>query len=225
MRMLGYIRVSTAEQVIAGGGLAAQEQAVRAGCEQRGWELIDLVVDEGVSAGTLDRPGLAGALERIARREGEGLVAAKLDRLSRSVADFAALLEWFQDAKATLVALDLSIDTSTAAGRLVANVFASVAQWEREVIGERTKVSLQALRMQGRPISAPCVVDDEALAGRILSLRTRGWTYRRIADLLNKEGVPTVRGGLEWRVSSVQAAAGYRRPPRKRRIVALPALS
>ncbi len=225
MKMIGYIRVSTAEQVIAGGGLAAQREAVRGGCGQRGWELLDLVVDEGLSAGTLDRPGLNGALERIARREADGLVVAKLDRLSRSVADFAALLEWFQDAKATLVALDLSIDTSTAAGRLVANVFASVAQWEREVIGERTKVSLQALRLQGRPISAPCVVDDEALAGRILSLRGRGWTYRRIAELLNTEGVPTMRGGLKWRVSSVQAAAGYRRPPRKRRVVALPALS
>ena len=223
--MIGYIRVSTAEQVIVGGGLAAQEQAVRAGCEQRGWELIELAVDEGASAGTLDRPGLTVALERIAAREADGLVVAKLDRLSRSVADFAALLEWFQDAKATLVALDLSIDTSTAAGRLVANVFASVAQWEREVIGERTKVSLQALRLQGRPISAPCVADDAALASRILSLRGLGWTYRRIAELLNSEGVPTVRGGLEWRVSSVQAAAGYRRPPRKRRVVALPALS
>jgi len=149
-------------------------------------------------------------------------VVAKLDRLSRSVADFAPLLEWFQDAKATLVALDLSIDTSTAAGRLVATVFASVAQWEREVIGERTKVSLQALRLQGRPI---CVVDDEALAGRILSLRGRGWTYRRIAELLNTEGVPTMRGACSGRVSSLQAAAGYRRPPRKRRVAALPTLS
>jgi DNA invertase Pin-like site-specific DNA recombinase len=79
-----------------------------------------------------------------------GLVVTKLDRLSRSVVDFRHLLEWFSEADATLIALDLGIDTSSPGERPVANVFASVAELEREVIGARTRKGLQAARGQGQ---------------------------------------------------------------------------
>ena len=133
------------------------------------------------------------------------------------MADFAALLEWFTEAEATLVALDLGIDTSTPGGRLVANVFASVAEWEREVIGARTREGLLAARASGKSISRPALVDDPKLHKRIKRMRSRGMTLQAIADRLNKEGIPTLRGGTEWRPSSVQAAAGgRRRRPRRR---------
>ena len=225
MRVVGYSRVSTEEQSKSGLGLAAQEETIRAGCEQRGWDLVAIHVDAGQSGRTLERPALRQALEVVANRNADGLVVAKLDRLSRSVIDFAALLEWFERIGAVLLAMDLTIDTSTPSGRLIANVFASVAQWEREVIGERTRAGLAALRAQGRPISAPCVTDDRELGERIQRLRADGCTFQRIADLLNEGGVPTRRGGAMWRVSSVQAAAGYRRPPRKRPLVILPTAS
>jgi DNA invertase Pin-like site-specific DNA recombinase len=225
VKVVGYSRVSTDDQAKSGLSLAAQEDAIASGCTQRGWSLIDTYVDAGHSGRTLQRPALGQALQAIANRTADGLVVAKLDRLSRSVIDFAALLEWFERVGAVLLALDLAIDTSTPSGRLIANVFASVAQWEREVIGERTRAGLAALRAQGRPISAPCVTDDRELGDRISRLRAEGWTFQRIADLLNEEGVPTRRGGSMWRVSSVQAAAGYRRPPRKRPLVILPTAS
>ena len=225
MRVVGYSRVSTEEQSKSGLGLAAQEETIRAGCEQRGWDLVAIHVDAGQSGRTLERPALRQALEVVANRNADGLVVAKLDRLSRSVIDFAALLEWFERIGAVLLAMDLTIDTSTPSGRLIANVFASVAQWEREVIGERTRAGLAALRAQGRPISAPCVTDDPDLGERIQRLRADGCTFQRIADLLNEGGIPTRRGGSMWRVSSVQAAAGYRRPPRKRPLVILPTAS
>jgi DNA invertase Pin-like site-specific DNA recombinase len=171
-----------------------------------------VILDEGESGKSLDRPGLRCALERIAAGEADALVAAKLDRISRSVGDFAALLEWFTQAGAFLVALDLGVDTSTPGGRPVSHVFASVAEWERDIIAARTRDGLVALRAKGGRVGRPAVAEQGKLAARIRRLRERGWTYQRIAGRFSAEGVPTVRGGSEWRVSSVQFASGYRRP-------------
>jgi DNA invertase Pin-like site-specific DNA recombinase len=170
-------------------------------------------------------PGTAGirlALEWIAAGEASGLIASRLDRLSRSVVDFGLLLEWFTEAGANLIALDLGIDTSTSGGRLVANVFASVAEWERDVIGDRTREGLAAARTAGKQISRPAVADDPKLRRRMTRMRDRGMTLQAIADKLNAEGIPTVRGGAEWRPSSVQTAAGYKRRKPRRKTVDLP---
>jgi len=210
--VLGYVRVSTAEQAASGLSLASQETAIRAASERNNWRLLEVLRDEGESGKSLARPAMHQALTRIAAGEASGLVAAKLDRLTRSVLHFATLLDWFDHAGATLVALDLSIDTSTPGGRLVANVFASVAEWEREIIAARTRDGLAALRAQGKPAGRPAVVDRPDIARRIVALRAEGATWQSIADTLNFDGVPTLRGGEYWRVSSVQAAGGYRRP-------------
>ena len=209
MIALGYARCSTQEQADAGNGLAAQEKAIRAECERRGWRLLDVARDEGHSGKNLDRPALHTALQQIAAGKAGGLIVAKLDRASRSVVDFGQLLEWFDSANATLVALDLGMDTSTSSGRLVANVMASVAEWERSVIGERTRDALAARKAQGLPISRPSVTGP--LANTIHALRQDGLTYQAIANTLNAEQVPTLRGAKQWRVSSVQSAAGYQR--------------
>src|SRR4051794_5584393 len=96
-KVIGYARVSLAEQAANGYSLAAQEDAIRAACVQRGWELLEVVRDEGASGKSLDRPGMTRALAMIASGDAQGLIVAKLDRLSRSVVDFATLLGWFQD--------------------------------------------------------------------------------------------------------------------------------
>ncbi len=215
--MIGYARVSTAEQAESGLGLAAQRRGIEAEAGRHGWDLVEVVSDEGASGKDLDRAGLLRALRTIAEGHADGLVAAKLDRLSRSVVDFGTLLEWFEDHKAVLVALDLQIDTSTPGGKLVANVFAAVAEWERGVIGERTRLALGALRADGKAVSRPAVADDVALASRVRSLRAEGMSRQAICDLLNAEGVPTPRGGVLWRPSSLQAVEGYQRPKRRRR--------
>lgn len=166
-RVIGYVRVSTSEQAASGLSIEAQRSAIEDACARKGLTLVDVVTDEGLSGSTLDRPGLLRALERIAAGEAEVLMAARLDRVSRSVVNAAALLEWFNEARATLMALDLSIDTSTPNGRLVANVLSSVAEWEREVIADRTRTGLAALRARGKPISRPAVVDRPDVAQRI----------------------------------------------------------
>jgi hypothetical protein len=119
---------------------------------------------------------------------------------------FAELLAWFTAGGKTLAILDPSLDTSTPSGRLIANIFASVAEWETDTIAARSSEALQAKRAAG-PInpSRPAVADNGELAGRILALRAGGTNLARIAETLNAGKVPTVRGGATWRASSVQS--------------------
>jgi len=195
----GYVRVSTDEQARSGLGLDAQRRAIAAARDVDEW-----VSDDGFSAKDLNRPGIAALLPRL--EEGDVLVVARLDRLTRSLVDAATLMEAARDGGWSLVALDLGVDMTTAAGRLVANVMCAVAQWEREVIGERTKAALAEARARGVRLGGPRYVDGE-LATRIRRLRGRGWTFARIANHLTAEGVPTTRGGARWHASTVRAVA------------------
>jgi DNA invertase Pin-like site-specific DNA recombinase len=222
--VLGYVRVSTHEQAMSGLGLAAQRSAIEAACSARGWALRAVVDDDGASGRSLDRPGIQEALRGLLAGTASCLMVSKLDRLTRSVGDLAALVAWTEANRLTLVALDLGVDTSTPGGRLIANVFASVAEWEREMAAARTTDALAALRAQGRPISRPAVVDVDGgrLAQRIAAMRSSGLTYQGIADTLNAEGQPTLRGASSWGVSAVRGACGYQRPPRARQAPSLP---
>jgi DNA invertase Pin-like site-specific DNA recombinase len=134
----GYSRVSTTEQPH---GIDAQQASIDREAVQRGWDVVH-VTDAGWSGSNLDRPGVGALLAQVKR--GDVIVVARLDRLSRSLADFAALMEQAKRRRWSFVALDLGVDTTTATGRLVANVMASVAEWERAVIGPRTKDALAA---------------------------------------------------------------------------------
>ena len=128
LRAIGYARVSTSEQVVSGAGLEDQRRKLIAEIEHRGWDLADLVVDEGESGKDLDRPGIRGALDRLAAGDADALVVTKLDRLTRSTLDFAEMLAWAGRLGVRLLVLDLGIDTSTETGKLVASVMASVAE-------------------------------------------------------------------------------------------------
>jgi DNA invertase Pin-like site-specific DNA recombinase len=163
--------------------------------------------DEGASGRSLDRPGLRSALERIAAGEASGLVAAKLDRLSRSALDFARLVERSQRAGWTLAVLDIGVDMTTPNGRLVGGVLVQVAQWERELIGERTRAALAEAKAEGVRVGRPASVPPEVVR-RIRRRRKAGWSLPRIADRLEEEGVPTGHGGKRWRPSSVASVLG-----------------
>jgi DNA invertase Pin-like site-specific DNA recombinase len=139
-RTVAYVRVSTGKQEIS-------PEAQRAKIEQYAalyeLQLVDVIV-ETQSARSLDRPGLQRALSMLRDGTATALLVVKLDRLTRSVADLGRLIaEYFKDAKNTLLSVSEQIDTRTAGGRLVLNVLASVSEWEREVIGERTSAALQ----------------------------------------------------------------------------------
>lgn len=219
MKVIGYVRKSVAENG-DGHSLDAQEATIRAEVERRGWTLVKVIPDNGYSGRDTHRPGLMAALGMIAAGEADGLVSAKLDRISRSVIDFGTLLEWFRDAGAALIAMDLGVDTSTPGGRLIGSIFAAVAEWERDTIAARTSDGLKVAAAKGK--MRPAVGGE--LAERIKAMRARRASYQAIADALNAEGVPTLRGAAKWQVSSVRGAAGYRRPAKRRRAAELPSL-
>ncbi len=222
-RAIAYCRVSSDEQRRSGLGIAAQRSAVTAEIAHRGWQLTDLVLDEAESAKDLNRPGIRSVLERLAAGEADALVVAKLDRLTRSVIDFAELLEWADRLGVRLVIKDIGVDTSTSTGKLVAGIMAQIAQFEREQISARTRDAASERRKLGLKMGRAGVRDTNPdLAIRIQELRGNGTTWQAVADTLNREGIDTVRGGSKWRVSSVQSAAGYVRPPARASRTTLP---
>lgn len=206
--VIGYVTVSS--EVNRNEADAAVRQ-IEAACERARWELSEVVTDRESGRG-LERPGLAYALQQIVEGKARGLVVSDLRRLSRSIVDLGALMEWFRDAHAGLVALDLGVDTSTPAGAEVAATLITLGEWEHERIARRTRSGLAEVRASGRPTGRPSVSDRPDLVERITAMRSANMTLQAIADQLNAEGVPTLRGGAMWRPSSVQAALGYRRP-------------
>src|SRR5713226_403369 len=105
----------------------------------QGAEIVELIVDGGESAKNLNRPGMERLLALVDQGKFQTVIIAKLDRLTRSVKDLAELLERFQKRGVSLVSVAESLDTGSAAGRLVINIMTAVSQWEREAIGERTR--------------------------------------------------------------------------------------
>jgi DNA invertase Pin-like site-specific DNA recombinase len=143
-RTVAYLRVSTDKQADRGVSLDSQRAKVAAYAELYDLDLVDVIVDAGASAKTLDRPGLNRALGMLKGGKADALLVVKLDRLTRSVRDLGELVErHFAPGKAALLSVGEQIDTRSAAGRLVLNVLASVSQWEREAIGERTAAAMQ----------------------------------------------------------------------------------
>jgi DNA invertase Pin-like site-specific DNA recombinase len=210
----GYLRVSTEEQARSGLGLDAQRAAIEAEAARRNWH-VTWYVDEAASGKSLDRPELAKALaalrtgkivtpralNKVAKPQGfskpQALVVAKLDRLSRSLVDFAHVLEQARKQQWALVALDLGVDTTTPAGELVANVMAAVAQWERRVIGQRTSDALRARQANGLPVGRPRSVSDDCL-DQLVALRDSGLPFAAIARQLNDSEIPTATGNGNW---------------------------
>lgn len=204
MRVLGYVRVSSEEQTASGAGLEAQRQAIVAECERRGWQLVEVIEDGGFSAKDLKRPGIQEALRVLKEGDAKALVAAKLDRLSRSMIDFTGLMATAQRQGWALVALDCAVDTTTPAGEAMANVLATFAQFERRLISQRTKDALAVKKAQGIRIGRPPVM-PRAVVTRIKRDRAKGLSYRAIADGLNADKVPTAQGGLCWYPATVRS--------------------
>lgn len=204
--VVGYVRVSTEEQADSGAGLSAQRRAILDEAERRGWHVVEVIEDAGYSGKDLKRPGIALALEALRTRRASALVVAKLDRLSRSMVDFAALMDTATRQHWALVALDLGVDTTTPSGEMMANVLATFAQFERRLISERTKSALAERRRAGVRLGRPTAVSDE-VRQRVVRLRRRKWTYQRIADELNERGIQPVAGGKQWYPATVRRVA------------------
>jgi DNA invertase Pin-like site-specific DNA recombinase len=216
-RALGYASVSAADGQ-ASDELKVQVRLIQEACERRGLTLVKVVRDiESHASSDLRRPGLTYALDRLAARDASCLVVTSIERLSRTASHLGTMLGWLTECDARLIVIDLDLDTGTHEGQLGAKALSTVGGLERKKVEERTRKGLEAARNMRRS-GRPAVSDRPSLKQRISDMRAEGMTLQAIADTLNAEGVPTLRGGAEWRPSSVQAAAGYKRPNRKDRL-------
>lgn len=204
-RTIAYLRVSTDKQADKGVSLDAQRAKVAAYAELYDLDVVGVIVDAGVSAKTLDRPGLTRALNLLRKGEAHALLVVKLDRLTRSVRDLGDLVSrYFAPGKAALLSVGEQIDTRSAAGRLVLNVLASVSQWEREAIGERTATAMQHKAASGEytggvPPYGYRVADDgvrlvpveaeQAVLAIARELRAAGLSLRAVARELDARGL------------------------------------
>lgn len=202
MRAIGYCRVSTEEQGDSRAGLEAQESAIRAEVTHRGWTLVDVRSDVASGKSLRRRDHLGSALRDLRDGKADTLVVAKLDRLSRSVLDFAGVMETANQEGWSLVVLDLGVDTTTTNGELIANIMIALAQWERRIIGDRTRAALDAVRARGTSLGRKRNVSPETVR-LIRVLRDSGQSYGSIADSLASEGIPTAQGG-RWHAATVK---------------------
>ncbi|HEX6458133.1 MAG TPA: peptidoglycan-binding protein [Thermoleophilaceae bacterium] len=173
---------------------APDEAAIRAACADRGWRLAVLVRDSGTESGEpLGQSGLTYALGELSEGRASRLVVHRLTHLVSSVAELRVVLGWFMYTGVALTALDVGLDTSSSEGRLVARVLMSLAGSEQPAGARRRAVK-----------------ERSELLERIRSMRASGMTLQAIADVLNDEGVPTVRGGARWLRSSVQFVLAHK---------------
>ncbi len=222
MNAVIYSRVSTEEQSQNGSSLEMQETRCAAFAASKGWTVTETIRDGGFSAKDLNRPGMQRVLQLVKQRTVEAVLILKLDRLTRSVSDLGNLLALFDRKKVALAGPEVVFDTSTSAGRLIANLLCSVSQWEREQIGERTHAVLQHRRLSGLTYSAqvpfgyrrvgegkwarfvPVTHELEAVV-TMHKLRAHGFSLRKIAHHLTVSGVVTKRGRSEWSPTSVRS--------------------
>ena len=201
-RAIAYIRVSTSQQAEQGFSLLAQQEKVNAYANLYDLDIVDTVI-ETASAKNLKREGLQGALAQIKSGQADALIVVKLDRLTRSVADLGYLVETYF-AKAGLLSVSEQIDTRSASGRSVLNVLASVSQWEREAIGERTAAVKQSMKANGlycgglvpygqMLINGQLVTNpqEQAIITRAKTLKSEGHSLRTIATMFSQEGLKT----------------------------------
>jgi DNA invertase Pin-like site-specific DNA recombinase len=218
-RAVGYVRVSTAQQVLEGLSLAAQTDRIRAYCISRDITLIETVADEGVSAKSLNRPGMRRVLRMLRQGAVDCIVVFKLDRLSRNVKDLAYLCdEYFRDGQPySLLSVCDAIDTRSATGKCFLNVVMSMSQCERESIGERTALAMRELKRrgvqlggppfgwrysdeldaEGRRQLVPAPIEQLAIS-RICALNAEGLKLYAICRRLQAEGIPARKAGWNY---------------------------
>ena len=216
MKAIGYIRVSTTDQAVDGVSLDAQRAKVAAWCVANGVELVETFEDAGISGKRADnRPGLVAALDAVCRAKGV-LVVYSLSRVARSTKDTLAIAERLDKADANLVSLSERIDTTSAAGKMMFRMLAVLAEFERDLVSERTKGAMSHKKSKGERVGQihlgyRCddgvnLVEDEAEQAAIRDveeLRKRGLSFRKIAAEMNRRGVHT-KGGGQWHETSVR---------------------
>jgi site-specific DNA recombinase len=207
MKVAAYIRVSTHMQVEDGYSLSAQKERLKAFAFSQNWEIVQYYVDEGISAKDMERPELQRMLKGVRENLFDVVLVYKLDRLTRSVIDLDKLLKEFAKYNVMFKSSTEVYDTTTATGRLFIRLVASMAQWERENLGERIRMGMQEKARGGKwaTNTAPFGYDidgsdaikinpsESLVVKEIYSLYINGMGMHKLAKELNQRGIYTKR--------------------------------
>jgi DNA invertase Pin-like site-specific DNA recombinase len=218
MKFMGYTRVSTEEQAASGLSLAYQKEKIIAQCKASDLDLDEIVEDAGKSGRDLKRPGLQRILDLVNLGLIDGVVILKLDRLTRSVKDLGYLLDTFAKKGIALKSVQDSLDTTTASGKLIVHFMGAIAQWEREVIGERTAAALGVKRARGEKtggsvpygytVDGKKMLHEDPREQRAIEImrvcRENGFALRVIAERLESEGYRTKDGRRHWSAQTIK---------------------
>ena len=208
-----YIRVSTEDQAREGFSLPEQEKRLRTMCEYKGYEIYKVYEERGISAKTGNyRPKFEELLQDIRDKKVNTIVVLKLDRLTRSVADWEKILTFLEENDAYLDCANDDINTTNANGKMISRILTSVSQQEIERTSERTKIGLAgAIKVGHIPHKAPLgykhedkklVIDyaTKDVVIRIFNMYHDGLSYKKISNILNEE---QVLGKTNWRDSTI----------------------
>ena len=221
MNAIGYIRVSTDEQAREGVSLDNQREKIAAYCTFNDMALLDTITDEGISAKNLNREGMQTLISHVKQGKIDAVIVYKLDRLSRSVKDTIGLIELFEKHKVAFHSIVDHLDTKTATGRFFLHIMSSLAQMERELIGERTRDALSHKIIKGErvghvPYGYTLDQDGKTLLENprqqeaislMRELHGKGYTYRGICRELIANGYEAKEG--TWHHQKVRNILGY----------------
>lgn len=225
MKIVGYVRVSTATQAEDGLGLDVQKAAIRAWCKANGHRLTSILSDEGISGAKEleDRPGLADALDMIRSRRAQGIVVPRLDRLARDLIVQETILaevcrvggEVFSTSPAE--ASYLTDDPDDPSRKMIRQVLGAVSEYERSMVvlrlrnGRRRKArtggyasGAPAFGYQARDGDLVELGEEQVTVKRICDLRASGASLRKICSILESEGHRSKRGGTRWQPMAVK---------------------
>jgi site-specific DNA recombinase len=211
---IGYIRVSSAQQAQEGVSLEAQQAKIEQWCLANGYELVNVFKDEGISGKRMDtRQGLQDALTTLKR--GNAFVFYSMSRVARSTKDMLSIGELITKKKADMVSVIENFDTTTATGKMMFQMLAVLAEFERNLVGERTATVLQNKKANRQVYTNQTPYGFKAVNGRleqvkqevkvvaeIQQARANGQTLQAIADNLNSRGIPT-KTNKQWRPATI----------------------
>ena len=217
MKVIGYVRVSTAKQGKSGLSIEAQESKIRKYCDLYDLELVDVIIDAGASAKSLDREGMQTALQLLKSGKVQGLVVAKLDRLTRSIKDLNVLIEGVFS-KAELISVSDQVNTATANGRMGLNLLMCMFQFERESAAERTAAAMQAKKAKGEYTGGKAPLgwrvdaqgnevpdeDEQELISIVREYRALRLSYSAIAQKLTESDFTSRTGNAKFSKSAAK---------------------
>jgi site-specific DNA recombinase len=217
LKAYGYVRVSTEEQAQEGISLSAQKEKIASFASLENLDLIEIIADEGLSGKDIKRPGLQRLIDLVRGQEAEAVIVYKLDRLSRKTRDLLFLIEeTFEKGKTRFFSISEKVDTESALGMFFFTLMGALAQMERQLIAERTKMALTHKKEKGEylgHVPYGFLLDEEGklvkneeeqkTIQKMKRWKKEGKSYRQIAHRLNEMGLKTRKRGKIWFDSSV----------------------